>query len=91
MSEEGWLIRVEALRLARVAVKLNIRDRGDRLKNYAAKDITRLAELWRDCHPELMEQATVTFLRYRAKLESDAQKRKDEKSKGSAVQNIGAK
>ena len=50
MSEEGWIIRVEALRLARNAVKLNIRDRGERLKDYSMCEITKLAELWRDCH-----------------------------------------
>jgi hypothetical protein len=88
--DQAW-IKVEALRLARNAVKQDIRDRGDRLKNYAAKDITRLAELWRDCHPELIEQATATFLHYRAKLESDAQKRKGMKSVASLVQKLGAK
>src|SRR6516165_9393339 len=70
MSEEGWIIRVEALRLARNAVKLNIRDRGERLKDYSMCEITKLAESWRDCHPELFEQATATLLHYRAKLEN---------------------
>jgi hypothetical protein len=50
MSEQGWIIKCEALRLARNAVKLDIRDRGERLKDYSMCEITKLAELWRDCH-----------------------------------------
>jgi hypothetical protein len=56
-------IKAEALRLARVAVKLHIRHRGLRLKDYALKDINRLGEEWFAHHPELMEEATGLLFR----------------------------
>lgn len=46
MTELSGAIRCEALRLARIAVKEDIRDKGLRLKDYEAKEITVLAELW---------------------------------------------
>jgi hypothetical protein len=53
-------IKVEALRLARNAVKLDIRDRGDKLSNWAMKDINALAEQrWQ----EFLSEATRTMLR----------------------------
>ena len=58
----AW-IKVEALRLARNAVKLDIRDRGERLKDYEMKEITRLAERWFCEHrAELIGQATIGLL-----------------------------
>jgi hypothetical protein len=84
-------IRAEAMRLARNAAKRDIRDQGFKLHDYSACDLRIAGERWLDCHPELIEQATITFLRYRAKLESAAQKKKPEKAEGSAVQNSGAK
>jgi hypothetical protein len=84
MSEEGWIIRVEALRLARNAVKLNIRDRGERLKDYSMCEITKLAELWRD---RFLDQATVNLAKWaEEKSKHMHRNRAPEKSKGSAVQ-----
>ena len=40
----GAWIKFEALRLAKIAVRADIRDQGLKLKDYAAKDITALAE-----------------------------------------------
>jgi hypothetical protein len=92
MSEQGWIIRVEALRLSKIAIKQKIRDRGERLKDYSMCEITKLAELWRDCHPELIEQATITIgLLFRRKLRSGAPKKEDGKSIASLVQKLGAK
>ena len=56
------------------------RDRGERLKDYALKDINRLGELWFARHPELIEEATIGLLFRRSKLASDAQKKQDEKA-----------
>jgi hypothetical protein len=39
LIDQAW-VQVEALRLARNAVKLNIRDRGLKLKDFEAKEIT---------------------------------------------------
>jgi hypothetical protein len=58
----AW-IRVEGLRLAKNAVKLDIRDRGLKLKDYEAKQITKLAECWFERHKaELVGQATIGLL-----------------------------
>ena len=85
MIEEAW-VWTEALRLAKNAVKLHIRDRGLRLNNFAAKDITKLDELWFDRHKaELIGQATITLMLRRSKLESDAQKSKAPESRAWAV------
>jgi len=40
------MVKLETLRLARNWVKEDIRAKGLRLKDYEAKDITKLAELW---------------------------------------------
>jgi hypothetical protein len=39
------MIRCEAMRLAKIAVKAEIRDRGLRLKDYEMKEITALAAI----------------------------------------------
>ena len=91
MTEQAWIIRLEALRLARNQVKQDIRDRGERLKDYALKDINRLGELWFARHPELIEEATIGLLFRRSKLASDAQKKQDEKSMASPVQKSRSK
>jgi DNA invertase Pin-like site-specific DNA recombinase len=55
------MIRVEAMRLARNAVKLSIRDSGDKLSNWAMKDINSLAERrWF----EFLDQATANMARW---------------------------
>jgi hypothetical protein len=58
----AW-IKVEGLRIAKNAVKLAIRDRGLKLTEYAAKDITRMAEeYWFEHRAELIGQATIGLL-----------------------------
>jgi hypothetical protein len=62
LVDRGW-VRVEALRLAKNAVKTDIRDKGLRLKDYEAKEITILAERWFSDHKaSLIGQATITLL-----------------------------
>jgi hypothetical protein len=60
MIEEAW-VWTEALRLAKNAVKLHIRDRGLRLNNFAAKDITELAEQWFDRQGRPGECASIAW------------------------------
>jgi hypothetical protein len=79
-------VKAEAMRLARNAAKRDIRDQGLRLHDYSACDLRIAGERWLDCHPELLEEATLGLLFRRAKLASDAQKKQGQKSMGSAVQ-----
>jgi hypothetical protein len=67
--DQVW-IKIEALRLAKNAVKIDIRDRGLKLKDFEAKEITKLGELWFDRHKaELIGQAAITLvLRHRKRL-----------------------
>jgi len=56
-------IMVEAMRLAKLAVKDHIRAEGLRLKDYEAAEITKLAEIWLGEHrTELIGYATLTLL-----------------------------
>jgi hypothetical protein len=68
-------IRVEGLRLAKNAVKDDIRAKGHRLKDYEAKDITKLAELLFSEHrAELIGQATIGLLFARGSVRTAATK-----------------
>jgi hypothetical protein len=87
---QGWLIRVEALRLAKIAVKEDIRAKGQRLKDYEAKEITLLAQRWLSEHrASLIGQATIGLLC--SNLTTNAQKQKAQSTGLSAVQKSGAK
>jgi hypothetical protein len=58
----GW-IKVEALRLSKLAVKQEIRDLGLKLSEFSAKEITLRAEKWFGEHrAELIGQATIGLL-----------------------------
>src|SRR5262249_28888926 len=60
LVDRAW-VRVEALRLARNAVKLRISDSGDKLSHWAMKDINALAEArWR----EFLGEATLNLVRW---------------------------
>jgi hypothetical protein len=62
LVDKAW-VRVEARRLAKNAVKTDIRDKGLRLKDYEAKEITILAERWFSDHKaSLIGQATIGLL-----------------------------
>jgi hypothetical protein len=62
LVDKAW-VRVETLRLAKNAVKTDIRDKGLRLKDYEAKEITILAERWFSDHrAELIGHATVALV-----------------------------
>jgi hypothetical protein len=56
-------IKAEALRLARVAAKADIKAQGLRLKDFELKEIYRLGEEWFAHHPELMEEAICLLFR----------------------------
>jgi hypothetical protein len=63
MTELSSAIMYETLRLAKNAVKEDIRAKGLRLKDYEAKEITLLAQLWFSEHrAELIGQATIALL-----------------------------
>jgi hypothetical protein len=80
------------MRLAKNAVKLDIRDRGLKLHNYSAKEISIAAEEWLERHPELINQATTTLARW-ADTKSKVMHSPGgpRKSVASAVQISGAK
>jgi tRNA U34 5-methylaminomethyl-2-thiouridine-forming methyltransferase MnmC len=87
---EQWMIRCEAMRLAKIAVKAEIRDRGLRLKDYEMKEITALAEQWFSNHKaSVLGEATIGLLC--ADIRSAAQKSKARAARVSAVQKSGAK
>jgi hypothetical protein len=92
MINRGWL-KIEALRLAKIAVKEDIRAKGLRLKDYEAKHITRLAELWFSEHrAELIGQATIgLFFSTERNAKHMHKRRGPQKSMASAVHISGAK
>ena len=90
MTEIDQALRIEAMRLARNAVRHRIRDQGQRLKDYEAKEIDALAKaLLRQRQSEMITQAWANLLR--SNIRNGAQKSKALKSMASAVQNSGAK
>jgi hypothetical protein len=63
MTEQSRVLMVEALRLSKIAVKAEIRDQGQRLKDYQMKEIINLAELWFSEHrAAVLGQATIGLL-----------------------------
>jgi hypothetical protein len=58
----------KALRLASLEVGTRLRDEGKRIKDYEARDLTKLAEVWFKFHrAELIGQATIGLLREKAR------------------------
>jgi hypothetical protein len=84
-------IKAEALRLARVAAKRDIRDQGLKLHDYSACDLRIAGERWLDCHPELFEQALITWLRVSQNSKHMHRNRTPESSKGSTVHKSSSK
>jgi hypothetical protein len=57
------MLKVEAMRLARLEVKHRLRDQGLRMKDYEARELTQLAECWLKFHKaELLGLATIGLL-----------------------------
>jgi hypothetical protein len=80
--------KTEALRLARNAVRADIKARGERIKDYEHSEITRLAVAWFSSHrAEVLGQAVVA-LWFAAERKSKYLQRRSspEKSTASAVQ-----
>jgi hypothetical protein len=75
-----WAVWVLSKQKAQVAVKERIRAQGRTLRDYSAGDITAEADDYLDAHPELLEQAAATLIRWesahRAKLLSRAQRKR---------------
>jgi hypothetical protein len=62
MINQAW-VRIEALRVAKIAVKADIRAKGLNIKNYEAAEISELARHWFSQHQaELIGQATIALL-----------------------------
>jgi hypothetical protein len=69
------MVMVEAMRLAKLAVKDRLRAEGLRLKDYEAKELTEFAWLWfLDHRAELIGQATIGLLF--SNIKTSAQKQK---------------
>jgi hypothetical protein len=79
--------RTEALRLSRLAVRQSIRDQGQRLKEFEASELNRLARVWFSQHHELFDQALRHVLAWQlcTNITTGAQKSKARKSMASAV------
>jgi hypothetical protein len=98
MINLAMALRVEAMRLARNAVRARMRAQGIKVNYVSTAEITAAAKAWLRDHPELAHQAFRTIfaeqLRHllrRAKFESDAQKSRAAKSMVSPVQISSAK
>jgi hypothetical protein len=89
-----WLMRVEAMRLAKLQTKQEIKDQGRKWSDFAMKEITLLSEVYvREHRAELMQQAARTILRSRLLRMSKVSHSKAArgKSKPWAVRISGAK
>jgi hypothetical protein len=74
-EQRSSALMCEALRLAKIEVKHRLRDQGFRLKDYEARELTELAEVWLKFHKaELIGQATIGLLC--TNIRNDAQKQK---------------
>ena len=92
------LLRTEALRLSRNAVKAEMRARMIKVNDVPASEITRAAKARLREHPELMQEAFGNVIEWqlrellrRANISSPAKKSNGQKSMASAVQELGAK
>jgi len=92
------ILHTEAMRLARLAVKAEMRARMIKVNYVAASEITRAARARLRQHPELMQEAFGNVIHWqlerllrRAKMQSAAQKSNVQKSIASTVQQLGAK
>jgi hypothetical protein len=80
------MIKVEAMRLSRIAVRQEIRDAGDKLSNWSAREINALAEQrWQ----EFLDQARGNLAEHKSKLMH--RNRAPGKSMGSIVQKSSSK
>lgn len=60
---DQFRLRVEAMRLARIAVREEIRDQGLRYKDYSARELRDFAEcLFLQHRAELIGEATISLL-----------------------------
>ena len=85
-------VRWEALRLSKLAIKAQLKARGDRLSEYKRADLDRLAEAWLADHRELAGQALGDLLSHRiADILSAASRMEADKSMASTVQISGSK
>jgi hypothetical protein len=86
-------IKTEALRLARNAVRAQIKARGERLKDYEHSQVEQWALAWFKSHrAELIGLATLNLLLSDVRNSKHLHKRsRSEKSTASAVQISGAK
>jgi hypothetical protein len=85
----AFFVRVESRRLAKLAAKQEIRDRGLKLSSFSIKDIEIVAGEWLQAHrAETVDQAfrTLVWSRFlRAQVTSGTQKSKARKSGLSVV------
>jgi hypothetical protein len=80
------MIKIEAMRLSRIAVRQEIRDAGDKISNWAMKDINARAEQrWQ----EFLDQARGNLAKHKSQVMH--RNRAPGKSMGSAVQKWSAK